>query len=1026
MLFKSCLVFLISSMGLYSFVSAKTSPAPAQESQSPSVSPASSMPDSLPLTDPKILRGTLPNGLKYIIRPNAQPQNRVSLRMFVNVGSLCETDAESGISHFIEHMVFGGSKNFPKRDLIQTLQRHGLMFGRDVNAYTSFEETVYMLDLPNIEDKTLGLTLSVMRDFADGALFEESSLDKERGIIHNELKTRDSADYRILKQSFNFLLDGTHIVSRLPIGTEEMILKTPRKTFVDYYSKHYAADQITFIMVGDIDPKKAQKLIEDTFSSMKPSGCQNEPKRGSLIPKKERQAKVIVEKEIPTARLSLYNITPFTPEEDTVANRVKDLPLRLAASMLNRRFEILSKQADCPFLGVSTQTGDMLNVARLVGLDAQAEPSKWKPTLELMEQELRRATEFGFTPAEYKEATQKLLQQLDQAVETWETKHSDDIASDIASTIGEDKVFTAPEEDRRIWQEALKNIRVEDCHAALKKQWDVNKAQILITGTVDIPEGEKAVLEAFERSLAVPVLAPKMTEEQEFAYLDLGPAGKVAKKEVIEDLGLVQLTLSNGVRVNYKKTDFEKNTINLQVRVSGGSALQPKSKAGFTDYVGYILNAGGLEAHSNDELEQLLAGKQVGTHFNVSENAFTLSGLTNPKDLELELKLLCANIMHPGYREEAEIPFKRSIPLVYERMERDSEGVYQMKANELLLPQDSRFAHPTKEQILGYSLAEVKDWVDKPLKENALEINIVGDFEPKQLEAYLLSTFGALPKRATEASTPKPEDLKVSFAPMGAHHFLTYPTQLDKALTTVSWKTPDGKDKKRATRLQLLSSIANNRILEEIREKMGDAYSPRGSLTLSDTFTDYGLFSAKSPGTPENSERVALALVELGEKLTEAPISSDELQRVRLPLIASLKKAERTNGYWLQNALSETQFKPEKIEQLRHYIKDMESITAEELQELAKTIFKKENATIIRVVPEKTPDNTPEKDDSKANVSPAPASSTKAQDLSAKAHFITPEEGEFAVLISQKTAKKPEWKAVADSLTQAYKGKAFF
>lgn len=902
--------------------------------------------------DPQLVSGTLSNGLHYYIRPNAEPKGRISVRLRANVGSLNEEEDERGISHFLEHMVFAGSKNFGIDEVIPAIQKKSMMFGRDVNAYTSFEETVYMIDLPNKEDDTVDMSMKLMRDFADGALFDAARLDRERGVIMNELKTRDSADYRVMKQELSFLFDGTNLVHRLPIGVEKVIMETPREKFVDYYNKHYAADQISFIIVGDITPEEGKALVEKYFSTMKPSGVKSHPERGTLNVPSAVRAKIIEEKESPLTNISISNVSPYIEKPDTVENRLQDLPLEIAMSMINRRLEILKKEESCPFLQAGAYSTDVLKVARQTAISGSCKPSEWKAALNVLEQELRRAVQYGFTDDEYEEAKQKLIQGVNQSVETWPTRLSDDIADSLIRSIGSQKVFTSPQEDRRILLPALEKLNAQICSEALVNEWKSDKAQVLLTGTIEIPGGEEELLAAYKASAATLVEAPKVRKVGSFAYDHVGDPGKIEKKEVIEDLDIVQIMLSNGVRVNYKQTDFEKNTITIVACVDGGNITKPVGKTGLHMYAGAIFNSGGLEAHNNDDLERLMAGKTVNIDFSISEDNFIFSGATNREDLGIQLKLICAYLNHPGYHKEADIVFKRNIPSLYERLSRDSMGVFRMNVNAILTGDDYRFAFPTQEQLSQYTIEDVKSWVGTPLKENALEVSIIGDFEPQKLEELLEQTLAALPKRAVEKKTQDAKSLEVKFNPFGGENVLTYPTNLDKSMTSVIWKSFDGKDKQRKLQLNLLNQIFNILLFDEIRDKMSDAYSPRGTFEASDYYKDYGFFSALSPGTSENSERVGKAIRALGDSMAKGNISQDVFERMHKPLLATLEKAQRENNYWLRSALMDSQFRKDKLDLFRSHREDVNKTTLEEMKKLAGEIFSTSNSIEIRVVPE--------------------------------------------------------------------------
>lgn len=1006
--------------------------------------------------DPQIVEGVLPNGLRYIIRPNAEPKGRVSVRLYVDVGSLSETDDERGLSHFLEHMVFGGSGNFPVGEVIPTMQRHGLTFGRDVNAFTSFDQTVYMVDTPDLKPESLDFTMKLMRDFTDGALFDEAALNRERGVIINELKTRDSVEYRILKHNLGFLLNGLNHVNRLPIGVEEVITKTPRQKFVDYHKKHYAADQVVLVLVGDITPEKGKELVAEYFGSLQASGLKNTPNIGTWIEPKGLGVKIIDEPELPTVQLGLLNLKKYEKEPDTIASRLKTLPLDMAMMMLNRRLELLTKKEGCPFVGAGASSDTLFDEVTMTGINAAAEPNKWKPALEKIEQEMRKAVEFGFTADEYEEAKKSIIQSMEQDAATWSTRPSRDIANAIISSIGDKKIFISPEETQRITLPALEALNAELCSQALKAEWKPDKIQIMATGKIDIPGGEKEREEELKEvvlaSQKVAVEPPAARENKPFAYDKVGEPGKIADKVNVEDLGIVQMKLSNGILVNYKQTDFQKDTIGVTANVAGGTLTLPKGKSGLDTVAGIVMNGGGLEAHDNDALQRLFAGHRVGVGFSLSEDNFTLSGETNRKDLGLELKLLSAYLEHAGYNPESLVPFKRAIPTYYEKQARESTGVYGMESSKLLLGDDYRFNFPKEDQLSSYTVEDVREWINPALKENAIEVSIVGDFDPKELEALLEQTIGALPARATEPPVVSDAMKEISLQAPGKEHVLTYPTQLDKSLTTVTWLGPDGSDKSLQPKLNILSQIFSNRIREDIREKMGDAYSPRGSMTNSKYYKDYGFFTASSPGTSENSARVAKALQEMGDRLASDSITEDELERIRKPYLATLEKSRRENPYW-NGVLIDSQRDKDKLDRIRKIEEVVKSLTVDELNALAKKIFPSSNSTIIRVVPakensaenpagnatdkkvdqtEKTNPQTTSRstvDKAAASSSDAVASSSGVATSSASeiaTAYYAPLPGEYVVALSEETASLPEWKAVADRLVEAYKGKVFF
>lgn len=415
----------------------------------------------IPKQDPQLIKGKLANGLTYFIRPNAEPKGRFSIRLRVNTGSLNETDDIQGVSHFLEHMVFNGSTHFKRGEMIPAMQKEGLGLGGDANAYTAFDETVYMMDVPSMKESTVDLAFTIMRDFADGALLEESAIDAERGIITSEYKVRDSAGYRVMKEVFSIMLDGTRIPDRYPIGTLEVIRTAPREKFINYYRTHYVPSQMQLVIAGDITPEQGKAWVEKYFGSMKKDNYSFQTDRGTLKTATETTAHWITNKEATSTEASINIARPYVNKPDTVANRNKDIPLNVAYAMLNRRLEKMAKNADCPFISAEGGRADIVEAAEVDSIQTQADYKNWKAALAAIEQELRRAIEFGFNKEELAEARSNITAAAENAIKSWATAKSEDLASAIAQSAARDKVFTTPQEDWAISREVVENLTPE-------------------------------------------------------------------------------------------------------------------------------------------------------------------------------------------------------------------------------------------------------------------------------------------------------------------------------------------------------------------------------------------------------------------------------------------------------------------------------------------------------------------------------------------------------------------------------------
>jgi len=903
--------------------------------------------------DPKAVFGKLPNGMRYLIYPNSEPPGRVSLRLHIAAGSLMEADDQRGVAHFLEHMVFNGSKNFTPEELIPRMQRLGIAFGAHVNAYTSFDETVYMLDLPDLSKEMLDLGFTVMRDFGDGAKLDPEEIDKERGVILSEKTSRDSVSYRLMQQQFEELLPGSLVSKRFPIGTEDVIKAAPRERFVDFYTRYYTPERMTFVVVGDLDPATVEKRIQDSFGTMaNPAEPGKNPELGEIVPPGEVKTAVFSDKEVSATELSLVSVRPFSKVADSTTRRLSMLPLELAHAAIGRRFERIAKQDGSAIAGGTASRSELFNYAELGSFDVTVTDDRWQEALPVLEQEYRRALEYGFTDAEIAEAKANVLNAYEQAVKTAASRKSEALATGIARSLNEGTVLSTPETDLEIIRKGLDTATPETSHAAFREFWSDQGMHLVLTTKVEPDNALGSLASIYEESRGKEVQAPEQTKAIAFGYSEFGAAGTVTSRKEVEDLGLIQCVLSNGVRLNFKTTDFEKAGIRLLARFGSGKLTQPKDTPGLDLFTGSVFDAGGLGKHSIDDLQQILAGRNVSTSFAIGDDTFTLSGRTTPEDLELELQLMCAQLVDPGYREEALTQFKKAIPMIFQQLRHSPAGA-QAAMDAWLHGNDSRWAVPDEAKLASYTLEDTRKWLTPALTKDYLELSIVGDFDESTLIPLILKTFGALPPRAAEKPA-LPAARKLTLPKPPSEKTFTYDSKIAQGTSTVIWKT-DGLRGNTLLfrRLNLLGEILSDRLRKEIREKLGASYSPNAGPNGSEGLEGFGFLMAECVGKPEDTKRLADIAAKLAVTLAEEGTNDDELERARKPLQSQIEKSKRDNSYWLATVLSQSQEDPKRLDLIRGRDADYASITPEDLDAVAKKYLLEKNAFKVLIHPVK-------------------------------------------------------------------------
>jgi zinc protease len=889
-------------------------------------------------TDTAATFGKLGNGMSYIILPNTEPPQRLSLRLHVAAGSLMEQDNQKGVAHFLEHMVFNGTKNFENANaLIREMQSRGIQFGAGVNAYTSFDETVYMLDLPDLKSNNLDLTFKIMRDFADGALLSDQEIDEERGVILSEKRARDTVSSRMIEKQFNTLLPDSLIPKRFPIGTDEIIQNAPREVFLDFYQKYYFPSNMTFIVVGDIDPSEVQQRIQDTFGSLQnPEKIGEQPDLGTISPPENLLSHVFSDPELESTDISLLLVRPYEFQPDTRANRTSRIPLFLAHSIIDRRFDRLSKIENSPISSGSASKDVWFNEIEFGSVSVTAADDRWQDATSTLEQEFRRALEHGFTESELIEAKANLLNQYEEAVKSKDTRKSESLATAIARSINSQTVFSTPETNLEIIKSALETVTIDTLHTHFQEFWKSPGYHLVLSTKSSLESDKDTLLNLYQESSKTPVEPPADRKLAPFAYTDLGDPGTVSSQNEIEDLGITQITLSNNIRINLKTTDFEKNSIRILARIGSGQLTQPADKPLLNAVASSLFNAGGLGKHSIDELSEILAGKNIASALSIGEDAFILSGSTTPSDQLLQLQYMVASITDPGYRQEALWQFQKQIPAIFQNLKHTVAGPGQ-ELNAWLYGNDPRYTIPSQTVLSNYTIDDVKSWLTPELQSSYLELSIIGDFQKDQIIKDLLATFGTLPTREEKPAESTPNPRTVTFPAPPQEKTFTYESKIPQAVATAVWKAAGMRNNiPEVRRLNVLSAIYDDRIREEIREKLGASYSPNAGLEASDALENYGYIQAQSMGKPDDIPLILSSMESIATELSKNGASQEELDRALAPTLKSLEKTLRDNSYWLSTVLSQSQADPKRLDLARNREADYKSITLKEINKLAK------------------------------------------------------------------------------------------
>ncbi|HEX4738951.1 MAG TPA: insulinase family protein [Allosphingosinicella sp.] len=898
--------------------------------------------------DPSVRFGVLPNGMHYEIMHNATPPHNASLRLRMDVGSMYEREDQRGLAHFIEHMVLNGTTHVPEGEFVKRLERAGLKFGPDTNATTEFQQTVYMLDLPETDAGTIDTALFMLREATGEATFAPDAIDRERGVVLSEERTRATPQLRNAEDELGYLLKGDVLPTRMPIGSTDVIRTANHDKFVEFYNAYYRPERATLIAVGDFDVDQMEAKIRAQFG-----GWQGRGKPGAELPApqvaaRSEESRIFSEDGVAN-RVSLAWVTPPDLREDSRAVREEHVIPALGLAILNRRLSRLAESGDAPFVAAVAVRQEQARRAEVTQIFAIAKPGQWKQATAAIEQEQRRALQFGFTQAELDREVTEARAALTTAVAGADTRQTPHLAQLLVAKVDGHGIFTTPAEGLAEFDQWVHGLTAQQVTEATRKLFAAGGPLVYLTSPTPVQGGEAAVRTAFDDSRKAPVTAGTIQQAMTWPYQSFGPAGAPVERRELAALGATAVRFANGVRLTVKHTDFAKDQILVSARIGNGLLDLPAAdarKAWAFSAGAYTL--GGLGKLGAEDIQQALTSKVYGMNFGLGENGFTLGGRTRPADLATQLQVLAAYVTDPGYKPTGWNRLRSMSATIHDQLASTPGGVANRDLSGLLHAGDPRFVTPSRDEMASSSIEAAKALVARPLSTEPIEITIVGDVSVDEAIRQVGATFGALPPRK-EAPLPATA-LHTAFPAPGLVRE-THNGRADQGLAFIAWPTADFySDVRRARTLNVLAEVLQLRLIDEIREKQGTTYSPAAGHEPSETFPGYGYMAARIEAPPEKLDGFLTDAARIAADLRDHPVTADELERARKPLIENLLRQQANNAWWLAE-LSDIQSKPKAAEAIATMLDQYRAVTAADLQEAARRYLVDAKAWKLEVVP---------------------------------------------------------------------------
>ena len=903
--------------------------------------------------DAAVRYGVLPNGMRYAILRNETPKGRAAVRLRIGLGALQEQDNQAGLAHFLEHMAFNGSKNVPEGEMIKILERKGLAFGPDTNAYTSFDETVYMLDLPSVDADMLDTALMLMRETAGNLTLSDSAIEKERGVIVAEERARATPNFRMFEAWMKFAMAGVRVPERFPIGSMDVVRNATRERFLELYQGYYRPEQGLLVVVGDIDPDAIEAQVRAKFSDWTQPGAPGPlPDMGapSAAP---GSARVFVDPGVPTV-MWISTVAPLSRTPDSQARRLSLTLESLASAVVNRRLERIARRAGAPFVSAGVSGGSRYKSADIAQLQIVAEPGKWREALAAADAELRRALQFGFTEAEFAQEIAELRQGLKVAADQAGTRQSMALANAIVGAFNDAEVFTNPKDDFALFQAVESRLTAAAAWEAMKARWGDRTPTVFLATSAPVEGGDAALKAAFDSARAAPVEAAAAEATVAWAYTDFGAPGRVVSRRPVRGLDAEEITFANNVRLIVKQTPFEDNSIRVQARIGQGLLDLPMDRPGVEIAAENAFIAGGLGRHEPDALERALAGKSVGATFSVAENAFVLNGATTPEHALLQLQLMTAYASDPGWRDDALARLRAALDLLYRQLNATPAGVSQLTTARVLRGGDARFSFPPRAALEAITIADLRAAIDPALQGGPVEITIVGDITPERAIEIVAQTFGALPQRAP-GLLPRDAQRAVRFGPPRAEPVRAqHQGRADQAVAGVYWQSVDFADRRRARLTRIVEQVLQLKLTAELRERDGLTYSPGTAWDASTVFPGFGFIGAVLEVNPKDIPAFYAAAEKIAADMAAGRISADEFDRARVPLIKGVEGGLRQNATWMTR-LAGGAFDPGQLDRARTVLSDYQTATLAEVRALAAEVFAPERSMKVEITPAAAP-----------------------------------------------------------------------
>lgn len=922
---------------------------------------ATAAPNSAPAAgvlaqDPRVITGVLPNGVKYAVMQHANPPERVSVWMHVGTGSLNETDPQRGIAHYLEHMAFNGSENFPPGSVVDFFQSLGLRFGMHQNAFTSFDQTTYQLALPDNSIEKFDKALLFFADVSGRLLLDPKEIDEEREVILQEKTARKSAQQRAGEAMIKRMIPGSIIGERLPIGTDETLMSMQRPDFEAFYTKYYTPANTTIMVVGDLDPQVMIERVTAAFGGFESKGDAPANQDPKVEPYSTSFGVVITDPELTVATLAIQSVTKPVGPSLTEAAVKRELVQLLGFGAFNRRMQDKVSRNEMDILGAGASSGDQFAAFRVAGVRAMAAPDKWRQGLTQTATELHRAVTHGFLESEVSTAKVELLSSLERAAKTESTLPARAYLDRINSAITDGETIMSSSQLYEIAQRVLADVTASHVAGAFAKEMTMEHFMVAAQLPETLPEGAtmpsedelvSIVREAW--SGEVEALAERTAKT---SLLDKEPTpGTIREQSVHEASGAWTGVLSNNVTVHHRFMDYRKDQVMVSITLFGGDVDETAENRGITNAAGSSWANAATSTLSSTDVRDLMAGVKATVGGGLIDSGLVMAVSGDPADIEKGFQLAHLLLTDPFIEPPSFEQWKTSNLQSIAARERNPATMMGVLSRESIYPEgDPRFVRLTAENVQALTREAAQARLLELVRTSPIEIAIVGDISRERAQELAAKYFGSLASRA-RVSPDVHASLRTLERPASPRTIM-HPvvTATPVAAVRVQFYGPDSTNVEDTRAMQVAAQLITSRMIKRIREELQLVYSISAGSSPATMYPGFGTFSAGSSTQPGKTDALRDEILAMFKSFAENGPTQEELDVAKRQFANTLDESMREPSFWTSR-LSMLTFGEVSLDDVLAAPEAYQAFTPEQIKETFAKYYNKGAPGVVITLP---------------------------------------------------------------------------